>query len=208
MDTTETPAGANALLLVNTGSPEAPEPEALARYLAEFLGDRRIVEMHPLLWLPILHGIVIPRRKAASAERYRQVWTAEGSPLVAATRATARAVAARLGGGWDVRWAMRYGTQKICDVLPGILAARPARLVVLPLFAQYATQTTAAVYDAVDAVLARAEDAPPVARIRDFHDEPAYIEALAAGVEAFWRERGPLGEAGKLVMSFHGVPVA
>ena len=101
------------VLLVNTGSPAAPTKEALKTYLAEFLGDPRVVEMPRLLWLPILHGIILRKRPEASAARYKTVWTEKGAPLVAVTAETAEALEKALGEGWKVRWAMRYGTHRV-----------------------------------------------------------------------------------------------
>ncbi|MDO4936760.1 MAG: ferrochelatase [Sutterellaceae bacterium] len=204
----ETATDKTAVLIVNTGSPAAPTKEAVAQYLLEFLGDRRVVEMHPLLWQPILRGIIIPRRAQASADRYKTVWTEEGSPLMAITNKTARVLQEALGDDFTVDWAMCYGTHRIGEVLEKIAATKPARIVVLPLYAQYATQTTAAVYDAVDAAVKKLSLTVPVVRINDYFDHAAYIEALAQRVQTHWREKGALGEGGKLLMSFHGIPQA
>ncbi len=208
-------AGKTAVLIVNTGSPEAPTREAVARYLLEFLGDRRVVELSPLIWQPILRGIIIPRRAQASAERYKTVWTAEGSPLTAITAKTARALQETLGSGSDVHWAMCYGTQRVPEVLEAIARTRPARLVVLPMFAQFATQTTQAVFDALERALKRVSfpcSQDNIARIISYHDHPRYIEALACAVRRHWRshsKEGPAaGEKRMLLMSFHGIPQA
>ena len=131
-----------AVLICNTGSPAAPTKEAVAKYLAEFLGDRRVVEMNPLIWQPILRGIIIPRRAQASADRYKTVWTQKGSPLVAVTSDTAQGLQKALGDEFIVSWAMCYGVQRIEEELARIAAQKPERIVVLPLYAQYATQTT------------------------------------------------------------------
>lgn len=138
-----------AVLICNTGSPAAPTKEAVAKYLAEFLGDRRVVEMNPLIWQPILRGIIIPRRAQASADRYKTVWTQKGSPLVAVTSDTAQGLQKALGDEFIVSWAMCYGVQRIDEELRRIAEQKPERIVVLPLYAQYATQTTEAVFDAV-----------------------------------------------------------
>lgn len=194
------------VLLVNTGSPAEPTPAALKTYLAEFLGDRRVVEMPKILWWPILHGVILPKRCEASAARYRTVWTPEGSPLVVTTEKTAQALGSVLGGGFCVRWAMRYGTERVADVLPEALKGGFKRLVVLPLFAQEATQTTAAVYDAVDAVLQKTCWQGEVVRIRHYFDHPDYIEALAEKVRRHWDRKGFLTGKGHLLFSFHGIP--
>ena len=194
------------VLLVNTGSPAEPTPAALKTYLAEFLGDRRVVEMPKILWWPILHGVILPKRCEASAARYRTVWTPEGSPLVVTTEKTAQALESVLGEGFCVRWAMRYGTERVADVLPEALKGGFKRLVVLPLFAQEATQTTAAVYDAVDAVLQKTGWQGEVVRIRHYFDHPDYIEALAEKVRRHWDRKGFLTGKGHLLFSFHGIP--
>lgn len=194
------------VLLVNTGSPAEPTPAALKTYLAEFLGDRRVVEMPKILWWPILHGVILPKRCEASAARYRTVWTPEGSPLVVTTKKTAQALESVLGEGFCVRWAMRYGTERVADVLPEALKEGFKRLVVLPLFAQEATQTTAAVYDAVDAVLQKTGWQGEVVRIRHYFDHLDYIEALAEKVRRHWDRKGFLTGKGHLLFSFHGIP--
>lgn len=197
-----------AVLIVNTGSPAAPSKEAVAQYLLEFLGDRRVVEMHPLLWQPILRGIIIPRRAQASADRYKTVWTENGSPLMNITDQTARVLQKALGENFAVDWAMCYGTRRIAEIMEKIVATQPSRIVILPLYAQYATQTTAAVYDAVDCAVKKLHIQTPIVRIHDYHDEPAYIEALAECVRMHWKQKGALGDHGKLLMSFHGIPQA
>ena len=198
----------NLVLMVNTGSPAKPTPEALKSYLSEFLGDRRVVEMPKMLWWPILHGVILPRRCEVSAERYRTVWTEDGSPLVATTKKTAAALQSVLGDDFDVKWAMRYGTDRVADVLPGLLEKGPRRLVVLPMFAQYATQTTAAVYDAVNAVLKKTTWIGEVVRIDRYFQNDAYIEALAHNVRRHWDTQGFLTGKGRLLFSFHGIPQA
>ena len=197
------------VLLVNTGSPAEPTTDALKNYLAEFLGDPRVVELPKIFWWPLLYGVILPKRSPASAERYRSVWTPEGSPLVAETKATAAALQARLGEGYSVHWAMRYGTERVSDVLPRWLSQEnPDRLVVLPMFAQYATQTTAAVYDAVDGVLAKSAWRGEVKKLTRYFDDPGYIEALAASVRRHWDAKGFLTGKGRLLFSFHGIPQA
>lgn len=197
-----------AVLICNTGSPAAPTKEAVATYLAEFLGDRRVVEMNPLLWQPILRGIIIPRRAQASADRYKTVWSEKGSPLVAATSETAEGLQRVLGNDFNVSWAMCYGVQSINEELPRLAALKPERIVVLPLYAQYATQTTEAVFDAVRRVQKNAKDLPPVVTISQYFDDDAYIEALANRVRRHWERVGDLGPDGKLMMSFHSIPQA
>jgi protoporphyrin/coproporphyrin ferrochelatase len=177
-----------AILLVNLGTPAAPTPEAVRRYLAEFLSDPRVVELPRLLWLPILHGVVLRTRPAKSAEKYRLVWTDEGSPLAVHTARQTKLLSQRTGA--QVEYAMRYGGPSIASALEKMQEP----FVVVPLYPQYSNSTTASVLDLVPKA---------VAAVRDFHDHPAYIDALAAGVAKHWVENGR-GE--KLVMSFHGLP--
>jgi ferrochelatase len=158
------------------------------RYLAEFLADPRVVELPRLLWLPVLHGLVLRTRPAKSAHKYRLIWTAEGSPLAVHT-ARQTALLRTLLKGVQVEYAMRYGEPRIGPVLQ-----KMQQPIVVPLYPQYSSSTTGSVLDLLR------NDVPVV---RDFHDHPAYIDALAAGVRKHWAENGR-GE--KLVMSFHGLP--
>ncbi|MDO8932387.1 MAG: ferrochelatase, partial [Rhodocyclaceae bacterium] len=196
-----------AILLVNLGTPDAPTAPALRRYLAEFLGDRRVVDLPRWLWWPILYGIILTTRPAKSAEKYAKVWTAEGSPLRVHTERQARLLRGLLGATGDkdtlVAAAMRYGQPSVAAVLDRLMAQGTERVVVLPLYPQYAGSTTASVYDAVDAWRARHPRAVEFIDIRDYPEHPAYIAALAASVREHWQTRG---RPDKLVMSFHGIP--
>lgn len=172
-------------LLVNLGTPSAPTPQAVRAYLAEFLSDRRVVNLPPILWKPILHGLVLRTRPTRSAAKYRLVWTPEGSPLAVHTARQAKLLAER--AGWDVRHAMRYGE-------PSIRSRWKEGDLVVPLYPQFSFSTTESVLDVV----------PDKARVvREFHRHPAYVSALAASVLEYWKEHG---EGEKLVMSFHGLP--
>ena len=176
-----------SVLLVNLGTPSAPTPEAVRAYLAEFLGDRRVVPLPRFIWLPILHGIVLRTRPAQSAEKYAQVWMPEGSPLAVHTVRQAQLLAERMG--LPVRYAMRYGVPPIAPALRGLEDP-----VVVPLYPQYADSTTGSVLDVL----------PSGSRVvREFHAHPAYIAALAARVKGHWAQRG---RAPMLLMSFHGLP--
>lgn len=172
------------MLLVNLGTPAAPTPEAVRAYLAEFLSDPRVVKLPRWLWLPILHSVVLRKRPRQSAEKYAQVWTAEGSPLAVHTMRQAALLQEKLGV--PVRYAMRYGLPRI--------DAQGGEEVVIPLYPQYAESTTESVRDVL----------PPGTRMLEhFHDHPAYIGALAENVRRHWQAHGR-GE--RLVMSFHGLP--
>ena len=195
-----------ALLIVNLGTPDDPKAPALRRYLAEFLSDPRVVEIPRLVWLPLLHGIILRTRPARSAAKYASVWMPEGSPLAVWTRRQAEAVAARLtADGHDVlvRHAMRYGQPSVASVLDGLRADGATRVLVLPLYPQYAAATTASVNDAVMRWAGQSRRMPELRFIGEYHDHPGYIDALASRLKAHWAEHGR-GE--KLVLSFHGVP--
>lgn len=195
------------VLLVNLGTPEAPTASAVRRYLAEFLSDHRVVEIPRLIWLPILYGIILLVRPARSARKYAGVWTAAGSPLAVHTEAQSRALSAileaRYPGRVVVDWAMRYGARAMGDRLSALRAAGCDRLVVVPLYPQYAASTTASTSDALGTWLARTRHQPDVRFIKHFHRDPRYIAALAARVQAHWQAQG---RSELLVMSFHGVP--
>lgn len=195
-----------AVLLVNLGTPDAPTAPALRRYLAEFLSDPRVVEIPGWLWKPILYGVILQVRPAKSAAKYATVWTPEGSPLAVWTARQAelleQALAAR-GQPIAVRPAMRYGSPSIADVLSGLRRDGATRILVFPLYPQYAGATTGSVFDAVAQWGLRARHVPEFRFVHRYHDEPAYIGALAASVREHWDREGR-GEA--LVMSFHGIP--
>ena len=197
-----------AILLVNLGTPEAPTPAALRRYLAEFLGDRRVVDLPRWLWLPILHGIILNTRPAKSAAKYATIWTPEGSPLKLHTERQAKLLRGLLGERGDkdtvVAWAMRYGQPSVAAVLDRLAADGAERILVLPLYPQYAGSTTASVYDAVDAWRQRRPTGPCFVDVERYNDHPAYIRALAASISERWEAWASRPD--KLVMSFHGIP--
>ena len=177
----------NSVLLVNLGTPTAPTPEAVRAFLAEFLADPRVVTLPRWLWLPILHGAVLRKRPPVVAEKYRQVWMPEGSPLAVYTRRQAELLFEQLNR--PVAYAMRYGTPSIAATLP-----RMDNPVVIPLYPQYSVSTTEAVIDCL----------PSGARVvREFHADAGYIAALAANLRRYWSQHGR-GEL--LLMSFHGLP--
>ena len=195
-----------AVLLVNLGTPDAPTPGALRRYLAEFLSDPRVVEIPRLVWWPILHGIILRTRPRRSAAKYATVWMPEGSPLAVWTARQAEGLAAQLqsrGHDLVVEHAMRYGRPAIAAVIDGLRAQGVDRVLVLPLYPQYAAATTASIFDKVGEWAAGARRVPALRLLADYHDDPGYIAALAARVQAHWQQHGR-GE--RLVLSFHGVP--
>jgi len=195
-----------AVLLVQLGTPDAATPAALRRYLREFLSDPRVVELPRAVWLPILHGVVLRVRPAQSARKYASIWTDEGSPLLVHTRRQATLLRGALGAAGhelEVAFAMRYGNPSIPAVLRELRERNVARLLVLPLYPQYAAATSATALDAVARELAGWRNLPELRMVRGFHDHDGYIDALAAQVRRGWERDG---RAERLVMSFHGVP--
>jgi ferrochelatase len=188
----------------NLGTPDAPTASALRRYLAEFLSDARVVEIPRLLWLAILHGIILRVRPAKSAHKYASIWTSEGSPLKVWTQRQAQALQAKFDAAQvQVRFAMRYGSDAIPQVLDDLKAQGVTRVLVLPAYPQYSATTTASVFDAVYNWGLRTRQLPEFRFVNHYHDHPGYIQALAAKIQAHWAEHG---RAEQLVMSFHGVP--
>lgn len=192
---------ATAILLVNLGTPEAPTPAALRRYLREFLSDRRVVEIPRAVWWPILYGAILPTRSRQSAAKYAAIWTEQGSPLLTWSRRQAAALAEVLQ--LPVRVAMRYGAPSIGAGLDALVAAGARRVLVLPLYPQYAAATTASTFDAVARWAGRTRALPELRFVNDYHDDPHYIAALARRVHEHWSEHG---RADRLLMSFHGIP--
>lgn len=195
------------VLLVNLGTPTAPTAAALRPYLKEFLSDPRVVEIPRPIWWLILNGIILNTRPAKSAKKYASVWTSEGSPLKVHTEKQAKLLAGFLAqAGYrelHVSWAMRYGQPSIRSQLDAMRAAGCTRILVVPLYPQYAASTTATVVDEVANCLRHWRNLPEVRYVRSFGDDPGYIEALAASVRAHWQRNG---QADRLVLSFHGIP--
>jgi ferrochelatase len=199
-----TPAPKVGVLLINLGTPDAAEPAAVRRYLAEFLSDRRVVEIPSWLWKPILHGIVLRTRPKKSAHAYRQVWTNEGSPLFAITRAQTEGLRERLGPGTMVEFAMRYGNPGIARVVQRMVEAGCTRILAAPLYPQFCAATTATANDAVFAALAAMRFQPSLRVLPPYYDDPAHIEALRANLQ---RQLDALDfEPERLLLSFHGMP--
>jgi ferrochelatase len=195
-----------AVLLVNLGTPDAPTPPALRRYLAEFLSDPRVVEIPKALWWLILHGIILRVRPAKSAQKYAAIWTPEGSPLAVWTAKQAKLLLGYLGEAGHavlVRHAMRYGQPSIAQALDALRAEGATRVLVLPLYPQYSATTSASVFDAVAAWGQASRWVPELRFVQQYHDDAGYIAALAAQVQAHWQREG---RGRMLVMSFHGVP--
>ena len=191
------------VLLINLGTPDAPEERAVRRYLAEFLSDRRVVEIHPIAWKPILHGIILRTRPKKSAEAYNQVWTNEGSPLRAIAHRQAEALRKKLRGV-SVHYAMRYGHPGIAAALENMVAEGCTRILAAPLYPQYCAATTATATDAVFGVLARMRRQPALRTLPPYYDDPLYIDALRVHIEAQLKALD--FEPERLLLSFHGMP--
>ena len=196
--------GGIGVLLVNLGTPEAPTPAAVRRYLAEFLSDRRVVEIPPIAWQPILRGIVLRTRPKKSAHAYGQVWTEAGSPLAAITAAQAAGLQERLGQDVRVAYAMRYGNPSIGDQLRALLEAGCERILLAPLYPQYSAATTATAADAAADALRAMRWQPALRTLPPYHDDPAYIGALADDLGAQLDALDFAPEV--LLLSFHGMP--
>ena len=196
--------GGIGVLLVNLGTPDAPTPAAVRRYLAEFLSDRRVVEIPPIAWQPILRGVVLRTRPKKSAHAYSQVWTEAGSPLAAITAEQARRLQERLGEGIRVAWAMRYGNPAIAGALQALLDAGCERVLLAPLYPQYCAATTATAVDAAADALKAMRRQPALRTLPPYYDDAAYITALAADLGAQLDALDFVPEV--LLLSFHGMP--
>ncbi|BCX89847.1 protoporphyrin/coproporphyrin ferrochelatase [Methylomarinovum tepidoasis] len=190
-----------AVLLVNLGTPAAPTPRAVRRYLREFLGDRRVVPLPRALWLPLLYGVIAPLRSPQVAKAYRGIWMAEGSPLAVYSRRLAESLARE--AGLPVVLAMRYGESDMETAVKELLRQGVRKLTVIPLYPQYSQTTTASVFDRLTEILARLPVQPDFCFRSDYHDHPAYIEAVAGSIRDFWKRQG---RPEKLLLSFHGLP--
>jgi ferrochelatase len=191
------------VLLINLGTPDAPEVRAVRRYLAEFLTDPRVIEIPAIAWRPILHGIILRTRPRCSAEAYNQVWTNEGSPLRVIAHRQAEALRARMPN-LSIHYAMRYGNPGIAQAIGNMAREGCTRILAAPLYPQYCAATTATANDAVFAALAAMRRQPALRTLPPYHDDPLYIDALRANLT---RQIEALGfEPERLLLSFHGMP--
>ena len=196
------------VLVVNLGTPDAPDTASVRRYLKQFLSDPRIIELPRLLWMAILHGVILRVRPRKSAEAYQEVWDEQsGSPLMSISKAQASALQSRLQAefGHDIVVAlgMRYGTPSVDDAITELEAQNVRRMLVLPMYPQYSGTTVASVFDEVALRLQRTRWIPELRFINQFCDEPAYIQALANSVRESWEQHG---RGDLLVTSYHGIP--
>lgn len=197
-------SGKVGVLVVNLGTPEAPDVRSVKRYLKEFLSDRRVVEIPALVWQPILRGIILNTRPKQSAAAYSKVWTEHGSPLAAITRAQAEGLQTLLGDAVMVRWAMRYGQPAIGTELQGLMDAGCDRILLAPLYPQYSGATTATVVDKAADKLKEMRWQTSLRTLPPYHDDPAYIAALAQDLGGQIDALDFVPEV--LLLSFHGMP--
>ena len=191
------------VLLLNLGSPQAPTPEAVRPFLRQFLSDPRVIETSPWLWLPVLYGIVLPLRSRKSAKSYEKIWLKEGSPIDVFTRRQLEGLRARLPENIHAAYAMSYGNPDLHEALATLKSKGVGRLIVLPLFPQYAGSSTGAALDKVLSELAKERNQVSVRTITRFYDDPGYIRAAANQIRAY-RTRHGAGD--RLMFSFHGIP--
>lgn len=195
-----------AILLVNLGTPSEPTPQAVRAYLKEFLSDDRVIEIPKIIWQIILRLFVLTTRPKRVAHAYQSVWTADGSPLLAILKQQVQSLQTSLeqdGRHTPVFAAMTYGTPNIKAVMSDLTKQGFERFIVLPLYPQYSATTTGAVFDKIAELFMSWRELPELIFIKDYHQHPLYIKALADSVRAFWDEHG---QADKLLMSFHGIP--
>lgn len=195
------------VLLVNLGTPEAPTAQAVRPYLKQFLGDARVVEIPKTIWWLILNGIILNVRPKKSAEKYASIWLPEGSPLRVYTEKQLVKLSSLLAERTEtpvvVDYAMSYGNPSIADALHKLKAQNCQRILIVPMFPQYAASSTAPVFDQVFRQLQQMRNLPAIRTIKNFHDDAGYIKALAANINDYWSRHG---RPEKLLMSFHGVP--
>ncbi|EIX9601268.1 ferrochelatase [Klebsiella pneumoniae] len=190
------------ILLANLGTPDAPTPGAVKRYLRQFLSDKRVVDTSRLLWWPLLRGVILPIRSPRVAKLYQSVWMEKGSPLMVYSRRQQQALAARLPDT-PVALGMSYGSPSLASAVDDLLAQGVEHIVVLPLYPQYSCSTVAAVWDELARILAKKRAIPGISFIRDYAEHPDYIHALAASVRASFAVHG---EPDLLLLSYHGIP--
>lgn len=192
-----------AVLLVNLGTPDEPTPKALRRYLAEFLWDRRVIEVPRFIWWCILHGVILRIRPRRSAALYKSVWTEEGSPLMVISKRQTAAIQAALGEKVSVKLAMRYGNPSIKSVLDEFQQEAIRKIIVLPLYPQYAGPTTGSTFDALADALKKWRWVPELHFINQYCDQPLYVEALANSVRDYLDAHE---KPQKIIFSYHGIP--
>ncbi len=194
------------VLLVNLGTPSAPTAKAVKTFLAQFLHDYRVVDLTRYLWCPILHGVILPFRSPKVAKLYQSVWWEEGSPLMVVSRRQQAALSSALQQAnldMPVALGMSYGEPSIPSAWQELKAAGVEKVIILPLYPQYSVSTTASVFDSWGRVMKKERLIPHFRFIRDYHNHPRYIQALAASVREHWQQ---VGKSQLLLLSYHGIP--
>lgn len=192
------------VLLINLGTPEQPTSQSVRKFLAEFLSDRRVVDIPKVIWMIILHGIILRLRPKKVAKLYQSIWFDDGSPLMHYSRKQQQALQQALADqDIPVELAMTYGKPSMAEAGKSLAKQGVDHIIALPLYPQNSRTSTAAAFDSLARGLADCPHVPGLTWISDYHDHPQYIAALAASVEAYWQE---YGKADHLLMSFHGIP--
>ena len=195
------------VIFANLGTPEAPDAPAVRQFLAEFLHDHRVVELHRMIWCPILHGVVLRFRPRRSAKSYKKIWSPSGSPLLTIARRQTDLISNYLQQKFElpvyVELGMRYGNPSIVSALNNLAARGTEQILILPLYPQYSSSTTASIYDAVANVVKSWRNLPALHIVRDYHLNEGYLNALASSISEHWTKQG---RAEKLLISFHGTP--
>ena len=204
------PAGAPeriGILLVNLGTPAHPSYFSVWRYLREFLGDRRVIDAPRIIWFPVLYGFILTLRSLRTVRNYRKVWMREGSPLAVLSAALAKKVASRIdeahGDKVCVELAMTYGSPSIDSVVRRMIERNVRKVLVVPLYPQYCSSTTGAVFDRVCKSLERWRWIPEMRFVNDYYSNPVYVRAIADSIRAHWDKAGGRSH---LLLSFHGIP--
>ncbi|EOU9561191.1 ferrochelatase [Cronobacter dublinensis] len=192
----------SGVLLVNLGTPQAPTPSAVKRYLKQFLSDRRVVDVPRFIWWPLLRGVILPLRSPRVAKLYQSIWMEEGSPLMVYSRRQEKALSAALGDV-PVALGMSYGQPSLDSAVQKLLDQHVDHIIVLALYPQYSCSTVAAVWDELARITARYRKLPSMTLIRDYACEPTYISALVQSVQRSFEKHG---EPDLLLLSYHGIP--
>ena len=201
-------SGKIGVLLINLGTPDGPDPDSVRRYLKQFLSDKRVVEIPPIIWQLILRGVILNTRPQKSSRAYSKIWTERGSPLADITARQAEAMAktfvARFGESVVVDYAMRYGNPSIESRLTALMGQGCDRILIAPMYPQYCAATTATVFDEVARVLGNMRWQPALRFVPPYHDDPGFIAALADDLTR--QVRGLAFAPEVMLLSFHGMP--
>lgn len=192
-----------AVLLVNLGTPAAPEPGAIRQFLKDFLSDERVIDLPRWLWLPLLNGVILPLRSRKIAANYRSIWMPEGSPLMVYSADLSDGLQRQMPAGVGVRLAMRYGSPSIGDELGKLQQDGYQKILIVPMYPQYSATTTASVFDAVYEYYRNRPILPELRFVNQYFDDPLWVNAIAGRIREYWRQHG---RAELLLFSLHGIP--